>query len=51
MPDSAESESDSDLDTQIIQIISNLEIEEKGKKEVFEHDKTTYYEVVKLPGI
>ena len=51
VPDSAESESDSDLDTQMIQIISNLEIEDKGNKEVFEHDKTTYSEAVKLPGI
>ena len=51
VPDTAESESDSDLDTQIIQIISNLEIEDKGNKEVFEHNKTTYSEAVKLPGI
>ena len=51
MPDSAESESDSDFDKQIIQIISNFEIEDKGNKEVFEHDKTTYSEAVKLPGI
>ena len=51
VPDSTESESDSDLDTQIIQIISNLEIEDKGNKEVFEHDKTTYSEAVKLQGI
>ena len=49
--DSAKSESDSDLDTQIIQIISNLEIEEKGNKQVFKHDKTTYSEAIKLPCI
>ena len=51
VPDSAESESDSDLDIQIIQIISNLEIEDKRNKEVFEHSKTTYSEAVKLLGI
>ena len=51
MLDSAESESDSDLDTQIIKIISNLEIEDKCNKEVFEYDENTYYEAVKLPGI
>ena len=51
MSDSAASENDSDLDTQIIQIISNLEMEDKGNKEVFEHDKTTYSEAVTLPGM
>ena len=51
VPDSAECESDSDLDKQITQIIYNIEIEDKCNKEVFEHYKTTYSEAVKLPGM
>ena len=50
VPDSAESENDSDLDSQIVQIISNLDLEDKANKEAFEHDKTTQFEAAKLPG-
>ena len=50
VPDSAESKNDSDLDSQIAQIISNLDLEDEANQEDFEHDKTTQFEAAKLPG-
>ena len=47
IPDSAEGDSGSDLDAQITQIISNLEIEETNR----EHDNTTSFEVVNASGM
>ena len=47
VPDSAESDSGSDLDAQITQIISNLEIGETNR----EHDNTTSFEAVNAPGM
>ena len=47
VPDSAESDRGSDLDAQITQIISNLEIGETNR----EHDNTTSFEAVNAPGM
>ena len=48
VPDSAESGNDSDLDAQISQIITNLDLQDQ---EDFEHANTTDFEAAKLPGM
>ena len=48
VPDSAESENDSDLDAQITQIISNLELQDQ---EAFDHANSSHFQASMLSGM
>ena len=48
VPDSAESENDSDLDAQITQIISNLELEDQ---EAFNHANSSHFQYCQYEGM
>ena len=48
VPDSAETENDSDLDAQITQIISNLELHDQ---EAFDHANSSHFQASMLSGM